>query len=204
MPVKGLDAGGGGYASDLAAALVYAVDNGARIINASWGAPAKSALIEAAANYVRASGGLLVAAAGNSNGPVAYPAALDGVVAVAATDEADAKADFSSFGPQVDLAAPGVDIRSTLPGGMYGTKSGTSMAAPHVAGVAALIAALHPFYTPAQLTAALRLATAAEVPADAAATQGQTLVRGSLAYKVRQVLPQPPDGAVHLLVLGKA
>lgn len=198
MPVKGLDAGGGGYASDLAAALVYAVDNGARIINASWGAPAKSALIEAAANYVRASGGLLVAAAGNSNGPVAYPAALDGVVAVAATDEADAKADFSSFGPQVDLAAPGVDIRSTLPGGMYGTKSGTSMAAPHVAGVAALIAALHPFYTPAQLTAALRLATNdVNTPGfDAATGAGRVNAARAVALRDLAAVHDPPAVAI--------
>ncbi|MBL0350301.1 MAG: S8 family serine peptidase [Elusimicrobia bacterium] len=198
MPLKGLDAGGAGYESDLAAGIIYAADNGARIINASWGGSSKGALIEAAVNYARESGVLLVAAAGNSNGPVGYPAALDGVAAVAATDDADRKADFSSFGPPMDVAAPGVGILSTLPGGTYGTKSGTSMAAPHVSGVAALVAALHPFYTPAQLLAALRLAVDdVETPGfDAATGAGRINAARAASQRNLAAVNDPPTVSI--------
>lgn len=90
---------------------------------------------------------LHVAAAGNNGNPpgrgdnVGYPAAYDSVIAVAATDQSDKRAKWSSTGPDVELSAPGVAINSTLLGGGYGEKSGTSMASPHVAGVAALVIA---------------------------------------------------------------
>lgn len=160
MALKGLDAEGSGFESDLAAAIVYAAENGARVLNASWGASVDSPLINEAIQYARAQGVLTVAAAGNGySSPVGYPAALEGVAAVAATDDQDVKADFSDVGPELDLAAPGVDVLSAAPGGVYASKSGTSMAAPHVAGVAALVVALHPDYSPGQLLAALRRAT---------------------------------------------
>ena len=151
MPLKFLDEGGFGATSDAIRAIDYAVAHEARVLNASWGGGGFSiALLES----IRAAGArhaLFVAAAGNDAADLDeapfYPAGYDlqGMVAVAATDRHDHLAPFSNFGrSSVDLAAPGVAILSTLPGGRYGPGSGTSMAAPHVSGVAALILGLAP------------------------------------------------------------
>ncbi len=145
MPVKVLDQYGTGWYSDIAAGIVYAADNGARVINLSLGGTPDSQTLREAVDYARSRGALVVAATGNSGGAVLYPAAYDPVLAVAATDANDQRASFSNFGPQVDLAAPGVDIYSTWPWVTgYFTKSGTSMAAPHVSGAAALIWSYQP------------------------------------------------------------
>ncbi|MBU4483368.1 MAG: S8 family serine peptidase, partial [Actinobacteria bacterium] len=114
------------------------------IINMSLGGGASSTL-EAACLSANQNGLLLVAAAGNSGNPpgkgdnIIYPAAYESVIAVAATDQNDKRASWSSTGPDLELSAPGVAINSTLLGGGYGEKSGTSMASPHVAGTAALV-----------------------------------------------------------------
>ena len=136
-----LDQYGNGWYSDIAAGIVYAVDNGAKIINLSLGGARASATLCEAVKYARETkGSLVVAATGNSGGAVYYPAACADALAVAATDRADNWATFSNHGPEVDLAAPGVEIYSTWPWlDGYFTKSGTSMAAPHVSGVAALV-----------------------------------------------------------------
>jgi thermitase len=85
---------------------------------------------------------VVVAAAGNENtGRPSYPAAYERVISVAATDESDKRARFSNYGTTVDVSAPGVQILSTVPGGGYGMKEGTSMASPHVAALAGLLAA---------------------------------------------------------------
>jgi thermitase len=149
MSVKVLDQFGDGWYSDIAAGIVYAVDNGARLINLSLGGSADSQTLRVAVDYARSHGALVIAATGNSGGAVFYPAAYDPVLAVAATDADDRRAYFSNYGPPVDLAAPGTDIFSTwchadiiagtCSGSYYFSKSGTSMAAPHVTGVAALI-----------------------------------------------------------------
>ncbi len=151
MPLKFLAADGSGSLSGAIAALNYAVANGATISNNSWGGGGFSeALVNALVN-ARNAGHVFVAAAGNggtdNDTAPHYPASydLDNVVSVAATDRNDRLASFSNYGLNtVDVAAPGVSILSTTPNGGYGYRSGTSMAAPHVAGALALVRALHP------------------------------------------------------------
>jgi len=146
--LKVLDADGGGYVSDVVAGIDWCVDNEIDVISMSLGG-GYSELLENACNaaYGDGAGVLLVASAGNSGNPpgrgdnVEYPARFESVIAVAATDNSDNRARWSSTGPAVELAAPGVNIYSTIPGGEYGYKSGTSMSCPHVAGTAALVIA---------------------------------------------------------------
>lgn len=153
MPIKVLDQYGTGWYSDIAAGIMYAADNGARVINLSLGGIEDSQLLRDAVDYARGHGALVIASTGNTGGAVLYPAAYDPVLAVAATDANDQVASFSNYGPQVDVAAPGVSIYSTWPWVTgYFTKSGTSMAAPHVAGLAALIWSLQPALSASSVT----------------------------------------------------
>ncbi len=151
MPLKFLDGSGAGSTANAIAAIDYAVANGARIINASWGGGPFSTAMFNALRAANDAGVLFVAAAGNgsSNNDITpnYPADYDlpNVISVAATDDADTLAGFSNFGVNsVDLGAPGVSILSTIRNNSYASLSGTSMAAPHVAGVAALVVANNP------------------------------------------------------------
>ena len=155
MAVKVLNDRGSGSSSDVAAGIRYAVDNGADIVNLSLGSSRLSSSIEAAVEYAQANGVLVVAAAGNSGRSEAgYPArlteSLDNVISVAATDKNGKVASFSNYsesGTTVDLAAPGVSIRSTTPDDRFGNKSGTSMATPVVAAAAAVIWSANPEWT---------------------------------------------------------
>lgn len=139
--LKALDETGRGYVSDIVAAIEWATENEIQVINMSLGGR-KNISLEWACDSAYSDGLLLVAAAGNG-GAVIYPAAYSSVIAVSATDSNDDLAYFSSTGKQVELAAPGVNINSTLPGDSYSGDdekwSGTSMASPHVAGTAALV-----------------------------------------------------------------
>lgn len=167
MPVD-VFAGGIGAYEDLIRAIVYAADNGAHIINMSLGATSYSRGEEIAVNYAWERGVVIVAAAGNTctntnyGAPPClsnhYPAAHANVIAVAATSANDVLASFSTRGAFVDVAAPGVGIYSTFPGGVYGSLSGTSMAAPHVSGLAALVLARNPYLTPAEVRQKIELA----------------------------------------------
>ena len=150
----------GGYTSDAVEALNYAVANGAVISNNSWGGGYPSQSLQYAISRADAAGHLFVAAAGNngSNNDTtpSYPASYTNpnIISVAATDHRDVLASFSNFGAtSVDLAAPGVNIMSTLPGNRYGSYSGTSMATPHVTGVAALVKSQRPTLSDEQLKA---------------------------------------------------
>jgi subtilisin len=136
--VKVLDDYGMGYTSDVIEGLEWCAKNHIRVASLSLGGGGTTSLKDAC-DQAFAAGVLLVAAAGNASGPVSFPAAYPSVVAVSATDAQDKLAYFSNFGPEIALAAPGVDIYSTFKGGAYATLSGTSMACPHVTGAAALV-----------------------------------------------------------------
>ena len=153
LPIRVLGANGSGYLSDAANGIVYAADHGADVINLSISSTTSIDAMTNAIAYARSRGVVVVAAAGNTraNGsPVSYPAADPGVLAVAATDSAGRFAPYSNAGDYVDVAAPGSAVLSTFPGG-YRTMSGTSMAAPHVAGLAALVRAADRALTPDQV-----------------------------------------------------
>ncbi len=149
MPVKVLNRNGWGTLADVAEGIRYAADNGAQVINLSLGGSGKSKILEQAVNHALSKGVVVVAAAGNSGRAVGYPAAYEGVIAVSATDSNDNIAWFSSRGPQVVIAAPGVAVtqQTICDGGrnkceLFGTFNGTSMASPHVAGAAAMMVSL--------------------------------------------------------------
>lgn len=137
--VKALDRNGSGYLSDIIEGLDWAIANNIQVINMSLGTTADIQSFKEAVQRVNVAGITQVAAAGNDGKAVNYPAAYSEVIAVSATDANDVIASWSSFGPEVDLAAPGVSIYSTYKGQTYKTLSGTSMASPHVAGAAALV-----------------------------------------------------------------
>lgn len=169
MPIKALDQDGRGAASDVAQGIVWATNHGADVINLSLGTSQYSETINLAVQYAHERGVLVVAAAGNyyqTGNPIVYPAALNHVFTVAAVNDVDLHASYSSSGSYIDIAAPGGDPsgeldqnpRHWIPGaywrgqGMsYAWLTGTSQAAPHVAGVAALLLALDPELTPDQL-----------------------------------------------------
>lgn len=141
LPLRVLDADGRGNVFLLTEAIQYAIDHGARVINLSLGLRTDSNLLNEVIYEAAEDGVIFVAAAGNlNNSDVIYPAAYNKVIGVAALDANDVRADFSSYGDWVDIAAPGVQITSTFPISGYASWSGTSMAAPFVAGQAALLA----------------------------------------------------------------
>ena len=144
------------FTSSQIAGLNWAVSQGVRLVNVSIGSTGTSFSYESAMQAAAAQGTYVVAAAGNSGGAMSYPGYSDQVIGVAALDASNVRASWSSTGPEVDFAAPGVGINSTMPGGGYGVKSGTSMATPHVVGVAALILAAQPGLTLDGLRQALR------------------------------------------------
>ena len=156
MALKFLDASGSGSSSDAIKCIDYAIAKGARILSNSWGGGGSSQALFDAVERSRAAGALFIAAAGNgganNDSNPSYPAsyANANVISVAALDRADALAGFSNFGAtSVDVGAPGVSIYSSVSASdsAYDTYNGTSMATPHVAGVAALVLAKYPAIT---------------------------------------------------------
>lgn len=168
MPVRIADANGYAYWSTVAQGIYWAADHGARVVNVSYNGVSGSATVQSAAQYLRNKGGVVVVAAGNSGGQESI-AANDSLLTVAATDQNDARASFSSYGSYVDLAAPGVSIYTTTVGGGYSGASGTSFASPVVAAAAALLLSANSTLTPADVdrilkTTALDLGTAGADP----------------------------------------
>lgn len=168
MPIKALDQEGAGTGFDVAMAVVWAVDNGAKIINMSLGGPESDLTLERAVQYALSRGVSVVVAAGNENTDTPmYPAALPGVISVGSVDTSKKRSSFSNYGTWVSVMAPGSGILSTMPMNSvfmtsnegylneYDLMDGTSMAAPMVAGVLGLIKSRHPQLSPAQLKARL-------------------------------------------------
>ena len=152
LAVKALDEEGLGTWSQVAEGIVAAVRRRADVINLSLGAPQASFTLSEAVKFAVESGVTVVAAAGNENSDIpSYPASWPGVISVGSSNTKDLKSPFSNCGPTLTLAAPGSKIVSTLRYGEWGEMSGTSMASPHVAGVAALIKSVAPGFTSAQI-----------------------------------------------------
>jgi thermitase len=190
LPVKVL--GDDGYGTDLSVAdgIIYAADQGARVINLSLGGDpvggACSQTLTSAVQYALARNVVIAAAAGNENSSVVIcPARITGVLSVGSSTESDGKSSFSNFGSLVSLAAPGSNIYSTLPGG-YGTLSGTSMATPFVSGAAALVLAANPGWTEAQVRNRLLTTT------NPINFGGQTLGRLNAGAALGAAPPPPP------------
>ena len=140
--VKVLNASGSGYLSDVIEGLDWCIKNKMQVVNMSLGTSTDVQSFHDAVKKVNEAGMVQVAAAGNTyGGRVTFPAAYPETIAVSATDKTNTIASFSSVGPEIDLAAPGVDILSTFRNKFYATMSGTSMSAPHVSGTAALVIA---------------------------------------------------------------
>jgi len=152
------------YFSTMASGVTWAADHGARVVNISYANVPSSSAVQSAANYLKGKGGLLFVSAGNYNRDEGFTP-TDTMIPVSATDSADNRASFSSYGAFVALSAPGVGIYTTVQGGTYGAVSGTSFASPVAAGVAALVMSANPSLTPDQVknilfTTAVDLGTA--------------------------------------------
>jgi len=154
IPVQFMDESGSGALSAAIRGIRFAVDSGARVINASWGSYSYSESLAEMLEWAQSKGVLVVVAAGNSGTdndtrpsyPADYP--FDNIISVGATDNRDRLASFSNYGAtKVDIAAPGVGILSTVPNEKYAGKSGTSMAAPYVAGAIALVWSKNPSWS---------------------------------------------------------
>jgi subtilisin family serine protease len=182
MPIKFLNGDGGGYTTDAVKAWQFAVENGARVISNSWGGVGRNLLLEEAAKYVYENGVVNIAAAGNSSIDALNfsPANIPEVITVAATGQDDALSCYSNYGVKIDVGAPGGgcsgdlilsamaksggnNMCSTERGNVVGNGDwqyclvrGTSMATPHVAGLAGLILANHPDFNPEEIRASLR------------------------------------------------
>ena len=150
LPVKVMDSTGSGTHSNIAKGLVYAVDQGARVINLSVGGTTGSSTLKSGIDYAVGKGSVAIASAGNSNTAVEYPAAYANVIAVGAVDSYDVKASYSCYGPELDVTAPG-SVMSTLINGTYGSGSGTSFSAPFVSGLAGLLMSAKPTLTPSEV-----------------------------------------------------
>ena len=203
MAVKVLGDYGGGSSSTIAKGILYAVDNGARVLNASYGSYSGSQTQHDAIEYAGQHGALFVAAAGNDEQDIDvtpfYPAAfrLDNIISMTSTDSDDDQTD--NYGAvSVDLGAPGRNILSTVPGDAYGSMWGTSMAAPHVSGAAALAWAVRPSLTAVEVKQAILDATDPLPGLQGITVSGGRLNLANLLWGLS--CQAPPTGDWHVLV----
>ena len=196
MALKFLNENGSGYTSDAVESILYAIDMGARVMNNSWGGGNYNQALEEAIETAEAADVLFIASAGNSSEDndtePHYPSnyEFDNVIAVAATDDDDQLSSSSNYGlTSVDLGAPGVSILTTNPRNKYRTGSGTSYAAPHVTGAAALVMAQFPEFTYTETKAQI-LSSVEPIPA----LEGITVTGGRLnLLNAVGGTPPPPD-----------
>lgn len=145
IPLKVLDENGNGNTFDLEKAILYSIEIDVDIINMSLGGPNRSSSLERTIQLASDSGIIMVASSGNDGkGDLYYPAKFDPVISVGSVDSSGRKSDFSNYGYELDIMAPGQDIYSTLPRNRYGFESGTSSSAPHVAGIIGLARSINP------------------------------------------------------------
>lgn len=201
------DNGDWAYGSDLIAAIDQCAQAGANVISMSLGGSGSSASENAAFEQAAADGILSIAAAGNNGtSSLSFPASYDSVVSVAAVDSTGAKASFSQFNNQVEIAAPGVGVNSTLPNNQYASWNGTSMATPHVSGVAALVWSHYPECTAGQIRTALNATAEDKGIAGYDTSYGYGIVKAKDAFdaladgcEVELEEPPAPPGATELL-----
>ncbi|SDO22413.1 S8 family peptidase [Alkalicoccus daliensis] len=180
--VKVLSNEGSGSLAGIAEGIEWSIANDIDIINMSLGGSQGSSILEEFTDLAYQEGSLVVAAAGNSGkglgffNTVGYPAQYDSAIAVAAVDANNNTASFSSAGPAVEISAPGVDIRSTTPGNNYQSFNGTSMAAPHVAGVAAQVWQARPELSNSELR---ELLNSTALPLGSARDYGNGLIQAA-------------------------
>ncbi len=182
--------GGSGWLSDLIEALNWCVENNIQVINMSFGSTTDNPSFHDAISRVYTAGIIMVASAGNngtSGGTIEYPAKYPEVIAVSAMDQSNHFASFSSFGPEIELIAPGVNILSTYNKGSFVLMDGTSMSAPFVTGTVALLLTTNPnaydldhdnFWDPDEIR--LKLKETAENLGLPASQQGEGLIRADL------------------------
>ena len=198
LSIRVLDPKGKGFASEIAAGIRYAAEYpGVRVINLSLQQDVESAdqvsqELKDSIIYAQSRGLLVVAAAGNqSRGTAGYPAHFPGVLSVAAVDHDDVLADFSNYGPWVDLAAPGVGVLSVAPGcECWSTPSGTSFAAPFVSAAAALVMADEPNLTAEQVAGRLQRTAAPVAGTGTEFDAGRLDVARAVGYQA--AAPRPP------------
>ncbi|MBI5687187.1 MAG: S8 family serine peptidase [Verrucomicrobia bacterium] len=194
LPVKVTDATGSASYSDLANGIIFAADRGARVINISLGGPSSSSTLQSAIDYAWSKGVVIVASAGNAgNSQPNYPGACNHVVAVSATQQNDTRANWSSYGSFVSLAAPGVGIWTCNTNGAYAAWSGTSFSSPIVAGVAALVASANPALSNAQIVDVLKASADDLGSAGFDTSYGYGRVNANRAVASATGAPPPPD-----------
>ena len=208
MPVQFLDSSGSGSSTAAAQAIEYAVNHGAKVINASWGGYGTDATIAAAIQYADTAGVIIVAAAGNSAAdddtnwfsPASYSSQYANVISVAAIASDGTLASFSNYGTgTVQLAAPGLGVSGVALNSGYTTDSGTSMAAPLVTGTIALVEAAHPTWSMSQVIDAVLDHTTPDPALAGKVTTGGIVNAGAAVANTDgpYVVSATPDGSVN-------